>query len=454
MANILLVTADTAHAAYTNTKAALESEGHAVTGALDTTTALDSAWAAGPFDLIASARATYHETIAPAWQTWVRDKWAAGTPVLLGGTEAGATSSFSALTHAGTRLGVLGSANARSWSTTEADFAVDMRIVNPHPVVTGWTVGVGVAVVAAQNYVTRDFSASVSYGTEVGDFVSGDTDYGVVLTAFEVGDPLRTGELAPAAAPARLVFCGWLYAGQSDYTADGKTIIGQAVDWLTSGAAPPPAGTLTVTLPALTADLSGTYTAPPPPTYTGDLAATLPVVEASLSGTYQAPPAGILAATLPALAVDLSGTYTAPAGAAPLGNLDATLPRLTATLAGTYTAPVEVIPTGTLDVTLPALTAALSGAYIEPTLEEATTDRVDRSNGRTRVLEWTVEVELPLVDDDGYLIREDGTPILDGNGDPVPAPPGYGGTPTRTRGHDYAIAATTPPPTLVDGRPT
>lgn len=453
MANILLVTADTSHAAYTRTKAALEGQGHTVTGSLDTTSALNSAWSGGTFDLIASVRATYHATTPPAWMAWVRDKWAAGTPLLLGGVESGATAGE--LSHFGEALGVLSAAKTVDTIDGAASSGRDVAVREVHPVVAGYSVGTRVAVVSATNWLVYDQGAAIGVG--IGAVASAVTTYGWSLTAVDAGGAINgTASLAPAAtAPARVVWAGWLYAGQSDYTTDGKTILGQSVDWLAEAVIPPASfGTLDAALPALTADLSGTYTAPPPPTYTGDLAATLPAVGASLSGTYQAPPVGDLAATLPALTVDLAGTYTAPAGAAPLGTLDAILPGLTATLAGTYTAPVETVPTGTLAATLPALTAALTGSYVEPTLEEATTDRVNRSNGRTRVMEWTVEVELPLVDDDGYLIREDGTPILDGNGDPVPAPPGYGGTPTRTRGHDYAIAATTPPPTLVDGRPT
>lgn len=75
------------------------------------------------------------------------------------------------------------------------------------------------------------------------------------------------------------------------------------------------------------------------------------------------------------------------------------------------------VATATLDGA--AVMGAATGAPLE-----SSTDAVDRSNGRTRVCEWTVDVEPPVAE------------------------------PTRTRGHDYAITGSMAGVTFDDGRPT
>lgn len=148
------------------------------------------------------------------------------------------------------------------------------------------------------------------------------------------------------------------------------------------------------------------------------LTATLAPLSADLSGSSSLPPAisGTLDAILPALSADLSGASSA---AVISGDLDATLPALSADLGGT----VETYTTSTaLGATLPALTAAFVADM--PDVKQAVTVTVNRANGRTRMCEWSVEVEPPVT------------------------------TPTRDRGHDYANATSIFGNTLDDGRPT
>jgi hypothetical protein len=307
VANILLITNSLSHAAYTNTKAALESKGHVVTGSTDAISALDSAWAGGTFDLIATVR------IADTPLAWIRDKWAAGTPVLIGGMKSATTGATTA-----EQLGMLTTA-ADFYANTDAVSAAakSMRVGAAHAITAGYAAGSQVAVLLSENFTVLDPVATAAYGTEIGDAYGSSTDYGVYMAAFEVGDALDTSALyAPGAtSPTRAVFCGWLYAGQSDYTADGKTILDQSVSWLT-GATTPPTMSLAGTLPAVTGAFALDHT-PPPTSIT--LAGTLPMV----TGTF--------ALMLPGVATELSlvgilpsVTATAGINVAPFVNSDDT----------------------------------------------------------------------------------------------------------------------------------
>lgn len=113
-----------------------------------------------------------------------------------------------------------------------------------------------------------------------------------------------------------------------------------------------PTGTVSGTLPSLTASLSGTAT---PPAVTGTSTGTFPALTASLTGTAT-PPAitGTADGTLPAPSGTLSATVGAPSA------LVGTIPSPTASLAGTVVSPV----TGTLVGTLPELDGSFADTAI------------------------------------------------------------------------------------------
>lgn len=137
-------------------------------------------------------------------------------------------------------------------------------------------------------------------------------------------------------------------------------------------------GTAAISLPVLTASGTGTHTAP---TYTGDAAVTLPAMTAEGTGTFTVPTyTGTAAVNLPVMTADGTGAHTAPTytGSAAislpvmtasgtgtfsseyLGDGAATLPAVTASGTGTFTAPTY---TGSATITLPALTAAGEGIF-------------------------------------------------------------------------------------------
>jgi hypothetical protein len=116
----------------------------------------------------------------------------------------------------------------------------------------------------------------------------------------------------------------------------------------------------------------------------GSTSSLCPWVEFSADLFGSAPITGTLTATLPSLTASLTDAPEPVTGA-----LAATLPSLTATLAGDNLSPI----TGTLAATLPALTASLAGVvYVD-----AQADTDDRRNGRTRTGLAYAEVD-PVLD--------------------------------------------------------
>lgn len=223
-----------------------------------------------------------------------------------------------------------------------------------------------------------------------------------------------------------------------------------------------PVGTLTATLPVITASFTGTYRD------VGTFAATLPhPLTAAFAGVYSAPPTGTFAATLPSpITASFAGTYTAPVN--PAGTFDAVLPVVTgsfagayhpheagtfsatlpsplaATFSGTYTPGLEtgsfaaVLPSplaadfagayhplgdhGALDAVLPKVIASFVGTYDGP----VPTDTSNAMNGRGRHARATATVDRPA----------------------AALPPG------RTFGVRYDKAIAYDRPTMVEGRPT
>jgi peptidoglycan hydrolase-like protein with peptidoglycan-binding domain len=234
VAHVLLVTASTTHAAATRTRDALVAQGHTVT--LQAESALGSASLTG-VTLVAVTRAT-RTTVA----NWLKARWAEGRPILVGGAENGAT--HMQATHVGEDLGLLATANSTDTSDTGSP---TLRSVATHAITAGFTGDV--TVLAGSNWAVREESAT-PYGTRIGDIAG--ARQGIYMTAFDSGAAINgSAAQAPGAtAPARAVFCGWFYAGQNDYTADGKTLLGQMVAWLTATVAQTVSGesaTVTVT---------------------------------------------------------------------------------------------------------------------------------------------------------------------------------------------------------------
>jgi hypothetical protein len=180
-------------------------------------------------------------------------------------------------------------------------------------------------------------------------------------------------------------------------TSGGAAIIQVVVG---GGAPAPTVGNLVAALPAITATLSGSYTAP-----------------------VVAPVVGHLGMTLPGVTVSLSGSYVAPVVTTPVGNLAASLPAVTAALSGAYVAPAGAIPVGTLAATLPAFTASLSGTY--------TLGFTDSSD---------------TFDNDGYNYTGTSRVFYEA---PIAEPP-----PTIVREKVKRVHQSLPAPTVVNGRPT
>lgn len=225
MANILLITSDTASAQFVNTKAAFVSRGHTVTGTLGDTASLDAAWASGTFHLIADVYLDYK--ITSTTTAWISTKWASGTPVLAGGapTNSNATGTAAA-------LGIINSQYPVP-AFSKSDILV---AVAGHPITAGFTAGSNVTISTGGITEIYDRSGTPVSGTVLGTYFYSSSYSGPYMTAVDAGQAINgTAANAPGAtAPARAVFCGWLYGGQADYTADGKTILGQAIDWLTT----------------------------------------------------------------------------------------------------------------------------------------------------------------------------------------------------------------------------
>lgn len=134
-------------------------------------------------------------------------------------------------------------------------------------------------------------------------------------------------------------------------------------------------GTLSASLPRLTASISGTATNP------GALAASVPTVTASIAGSSTNP--GALSASLPRATASITGQSVNP------GSLTASVPALTASIAGGSTNP------GVLGAAMPVLTAALAGQSTNPGTLAATLPRVTSQIGDQAVNVGTLTASLP-----------------------------------------------------------
>lgn len=220
MASILLLTNDTAAAAYVRTKAAFETGGHVVTGSTAATTVgLDAAWGGG-FDVIATVTIPTNHTVI---YDWVKAKWQSGTPVLVGGAEAGAPND-SAI-HLSRHLGLW--PNPFTSAAANSAYAYLLRSVAAHPVTAGFSGNV--QVLTALGVVARVVSYSGGPAAIYGA-VLGHDSFATPLPYMSATD--KSQALASGTAPARAVVCGWMFGQVIDYTDAGRQILAQSVDWL------------------------------------------------------------------------------------------------------------------------------------------------------------------------------------------------------------------------------
>lgn len=224
---VLLVTADISHAAYTNTKAALEGAGHTVAGCLDTQAALDAADLSS-IDVIVVVRAVNNTTT----QGWLAARWQQGTPIFVGGVDSTAANGESG--NLSTALGLTSDTTTRS---SIYDGGTNDVSATQHPVTEG--LPASFAVEGGKTFFTfANQSAGIRLATT---YMSGLGVRGDILSVVEPDDALLTTSMAPA----RAVTLGRLYAGQYDYTTDGKKLLDQAVRWLATTPAPTAEATLT-----------------------------------------------------------------------------------------------------------------------------------------------------------------------------------------------------------------
>src|SRR5690606_24682169 len=101
-----------------------------------------------------------------------------------------------------------------------------MDSVVAHPVTAGYSGG-NVTVLAGP---ADGIQAQTHGGTDLG--LWGDRTY-VYGTALDAGEAVNLTHAihSVALAPTRAVTFGWLHGEAANYTADGATILGQAVDW-------------------------------------------------------------------------------------------------------------------------------------------------------------------------------------------------------------------------------
>lgn len=215
MATVVMVTQTPTHAAATNTQAALTGLGHTVTVVDDasvTSTNLDG------YDLIVVVRSA----IAGAT---IRPYLDAGRPMLIATVEAGVSAGAGQVALP-TDLRLAGTFNLID---NTAGLTESVIVHDTHDIVAPYAVDQRVAMMAGANFVAALENGQLFVGDKLstGDPDSAVTAGMVDLIAVEKG----TNNLDAAAVGARVVIWGWLYGGQSDYSADGKATLGRAVTW-------------------------------------------------------------------------------------------------------------------------------------------------------------------------------------------------------------------------------
>lgn len=218
MANLALVTQSTSHAAATTTKAMLESKGHTVTfveSANATTSNLT------PYDLIVTCRTTENATHSAV----IKAMSDAGKPILCG---YGVLTTDSDVTT--TPAVVCKIAKSERTANTTGDrkiFYAD--VASPVYDTTGITIPSNVDFAANNSWIASIPKTTASPGDIVGSLASDAVDRGVLFFA-AAGSSTYDGGIFGS----NVGYCGYLYGGGTEYTAQAATIVNNMITMLLS----------------------------------------------------------------------------------------------------------------------------------------------------------------------------------------------------------------------------
>ena len=240
MARVLVIYSGTLGSIKTD----LEALGHTVTtytAGFFATVDMDAAWGSGKDVIVLQSLDSSQVTTGYGW---VKTKWEAGVPVLFGARYGGGYIAVS--------FGLAG-------AETEIQAAsVAGTIANAHPV----TAGVSGDVPLSTGTAWRSHITSGPRGTVL---VNRTLPTGTFAVAVDKGEALAASTHSPASgtAPARAVYLGWT-GRDTTATAQGRTILGNAITWLAPAGPTPTPKTAKATL-TVTTDTAGALTHPSPP---------------------------------------------------------------------------------------------------------------------------------------------------------------------------------------------
>jgi len=282
-------------ASMANTKAALEGLGHTVTliphadiGTTDFTA----------FDCVVAVRCPATATVADGLRAVVDDD---NVPMLVGLLGAGQL--------VGGGRSTVASLMSLCGTSTVVYPAGDMDNINitntTHEITDEFGAG------ELQTAVGNNAWAAVE-GTHIGEELSlGSADGGAAFDDYVESFAIESGtdDQDDPAVPtgARIVVAGWAYAGLTDYSADGKTLLGATIDWLLRG---PKTGGGGVELAPVGLAGSGTYEGP---VYAGDGGIGLAAVGLAGTGLFtSADSVGGGGLVLSPVGLGGTGAFTAP----------------------------------------------------------------------------------------------------------------------------------------------
>lgn len=230
MANLVLFTASTSHAAATNTKSALEDRGHTVTSVADNNgggfgSGILATDVSG-YDAMVAVRTTGETGGTTALR--LREKVNAGKPLAIGMIDTGAAASSSVVVNP-TRMDLMGSARAVA---NGGSLGQNINITDVSHDITSIFGSTGNQSVMVGSNFQGSVNGSFSHvGTKLGEGPAGEATAGET-SLFAVERNTLDLDGTPAAVGARVVVWGNLYGGQTAYTADGKDLLDSIIDWL------------------------------------------------------------------------------------------------------------------------------------------------------------------------------------------------------------------------------
>lgn len=224
MANIALLVGDPTHASTTNLNSALTGLGHTVTVIDDVNVATADF---SSFDLIASTR----NTLASLSDIATRLR-ALGKPVLMGMLCEGGTAGTNLPDALGVTMRLHGNIDVETSTSDHRE--VNIFNIN-HSVTASYALG-PITIYSGANFTPSMTDGAPLVGTVLakGDPNSNLHRSSSQLIAIESGTP----DLDGTALPMRIAVYGNFYAGQTVYTAEGNTLLGNIVNWLITAPAP------------------------------------------------------------------------------------------------------------------------------------------------------------------------------------------------------------------------